>query len=396
MEQWGLHRRIALRILSWIGRSPATLLFGMMTATWFISWWVNNTATTLMMLPIALSLAVRLEGHGPAAQRFNTAMLLGVAYAASIGGMATLIGTAPNLVFARAYAGAFPDAEPVTFLAWMAMAGPISALILLLMFVHFRVTALKGCVFPVDRALVRDEHRALGRTSYEERVVFFVFLAFVILIVTRADVSFGDVLIRGWASRIGVESRVADGTVAIAMALALFVIPARSRPGFVLDATALPRLPWDIVVLFGGGFALAAAFQTSGLSEFLGGKLGSLLGGHPLTTLLVLATVICILSELASNTALAQVSMPVLASMAGSAGIHPLAVMVPAALACSCGFMLPVATPPNTIVYGTRRVRTIDMIRTGAVVDVIGIAVTTLGFYVWGRWILGITASTPP
>jgi sodium-dependent dicarboxylate transporter 2/3/5 len=397
MQDWGLHRRIALRILLWIGHNASTLLFGFMVATWFISWWVNNTATTLMMLPIAMSLAVKLEERGgPDAARFTTAMLLAVAYAASIGGMATLIGTAPNLVFLRTYSGAFPGAPPVTFLNWMVMAVPVSTALLLLLFAWFRITALRRCALPIDRGLIRDEHRALGSMTFEERAVMGVFMVFVVLIVTRADASFGEITIRGWATRLGMGERLADGVVAVGMAVMLFVIPSRSRPGFVLDATALPRVPWDIVILFGGGFALAKAFQVSGLSEYLGVQLSGVAGAPPIVVLLVVCAGMCFLSELASNTALAQVTLPVLASMAVSTGIHPLFLMVPATLAASCGFMLPVATPPNAIVFGTRRVRAGDMARAGFVGDWIGIVVVTLLVYTWGRWVLGIDLSTPP
>ena len=391
MQDWGLHRRIALRVLLWIGHNASTLLFGVMAATWFISWWVNNTATTLMMLPIVMSLMVKLEERGGVdATRLTTAMLLGVAYAASIGGMATLIGTAPNLVFLRTYSGAFPDATPVTFLTWMAAAVPVSTAMLLLSYAYFRVTVLRRCNVPIDRGLIRDEHRALGPITFEERTVLCVFVLFVGLIVTRADAVLGATTVRGWATRLGIGDRVADGVVAIGMALLLFTIPSRSRPGFVLGGGALQRLPWDIVILFGGGFALAEAFQVSGLSEYLGKQLGGIAGAPPIVILAVVTAAVCFLSELASNTALAQVTLPVLASMAGATGIHPLFLMVPATLAASCGFMLPVATPPNAIVFGTRRVRSADMVRAGFVLDWIGIVVVTVLVYTWGRWVFGL------
>ncbi len=391
MQEWGLHRRIALRILLWIGRNAATLLLGVMAATWFISWWVNNTATTLMMLPIVMSLMVKLEERGGVdAARLTTAMLLGVAYAASIGGMATLIGTAPNLVFLRVYSGAFPDAPPVTFLAWMAAAVPVSTTMLLLLYAYFRVTVLRRCNVPIDRGLIRDEHRALGPITFEQRVVLSVFVLFVALIVTRADAVFGETTVRGWATRLGLGERMSDGVVAIGMSLVLFLTPSRSQPGFVLDGAALQKLPWEIVILFGGGFALAEAFQVSGLSEYLGKQLGGVAGAPPIVVLAVVTAAVCFLSELASNTALAQVMLPVLASMAGATGIHPLFLMVPATLAASCGFMLPVATPPNAIVFGTRRVRTADMVRAGFVLDWIGIVVVTVLVYTWGRWVFGL------
>jgi sodium-dependent dicarboxylate transporter 2/3/5 len=232
MQEWGLHRRIALHILVWIGRGPSTLLLGVMGATWMISWWVSNTATTLMMLPIVLALATKLEeGAGEGARKLTVALLLGVAYGASIGGMSTLIGTAPNMVFSRVYSLTVPDAPPVTFFEWMLVAAPISTAIGILAFVYLRAVFLRHCSVVVDRGVIRTERRALGGISFEERVVFAIFLVFVLLVVTRADVVVGDATIRGWASRIGVGTRLGDGAVAIGSALLLFVVPARSpRP----------------------------------------------------------------------------------------------------------------------------------------------------------------------
>ena len=390
MQTSGLDRRIALRILGWIGRSPAMIVLGVMGVTWMISWWVSNTASMLMMIPIILSLAGRLEDGSRASGALTKTMLLGSAYAASVGGMATLIGTPPNLVFARVYALAAPDATPVTFLSWMLVAVPVSVVMFVLIFLYFRMTALRRCDLPMDRGAIRAEHRGLGAMPFAQRVVFGLFLVFVLLVVTRADLDLGGVSIRGWASRAGLAGRIGDGAVAIAVAVLLFVIPARSRPGAVLDGSAFSRLPWDVVILFGGGFALAEAFQVSGLSEFLGGRLGGLASAPPLVMIFVLVAGVCFLSELASNTALAQVSLPVVAAMATAQGIHPLLLMLPATLAASCGFMLPVATPPNTIAYGTHRVTVRDMVRAGWVIDWIGIAVVTILVYTWGRWVLGL------
>lgn len=391
MQEWGLHRRVALRILAWIGRSPSTLLLGVFGATWMISWWVNNTATTLMMLPIVLAVATKLEERsGPDARPLTTAMLLAVAYGASIGGMATLIGTAPNIVFSRVYTLSFPEAPPVTFLAWMAVAAPISTAIGALAFAYLRARFLRGCRVEVDREVIRAEQRSLGAVTFEERTIFVTFLVFVVLVVTRADVVVGDTVLKGWASRLGVGALVGDGAVAIAAALALFVIPARSRPGFVLEAPSIGKLPWEIMILFGGGFALAEAFQVSGASLYLGERLSGLAGAPDLVVLLAMCALVAFLSELASNTALAQVVLPVLASMAAVTGMHPLLLMVPATLAASCGFMLPVATPPNAIVFATRRVRTSEMVPAGFVVDWIGIVVIALAMVLWGRRVLGV------
>jgi sodium-dependent dicarboxylate transporter 2/3/5 len=391
MQATGLDRRIALRILVWIGRSPAMILLGVMGVTWMISWWVSNTAAMLIMLPIILSLVGSIERADSAAARGLTrAMLLGAAYAASVGGMATLIGTPPNLVFLRVYTLAAPDVTPVTFLSWMLVAAPVSVVMFVLLFVYFRATALRRCGVVVDRGMLRREYAGLGRMPFEQRAVMALFFVFVALVVTRADLVLGDTTVRGWASRGGLAGRVGDGVVAVGVAILLFIVPARSRPGAILDASAFGRVPWDVVILFGGGFALAEAFQRSGLSDYLGEGLGALAGVPPLLMIFLLVAGICFLSELASNTALAQVSLPVLAALAAAKGIHPLLLMLPATLAASCGFMLPVATPPNTIVYGTHRITTRDMVRAGWVVDWIGIVLVTLFTFTWARWVLGL------
>ena len=394
MQATGLDRRIALHILAWIGRSPATILFGVMGVTWMISWWVSNTASMLIMIPIILSLADNLDrGRSGSTRGLTRAMLLGSAYAASVGGMATLIGTPPNLVFARVYELSAPAGTPMTFLSWMLVAAPVSALMFVLLFFYFRVSSLRGCDVSVDRNLLRQEHAELGPAPFDQRAVFTLFIVFVLLVVTRADLELGGFTLRGWASRGGFGRMVGDGAVAVGIAILLFALPARSRPGRILDVSAFGKLPWDVVVLFGGGFALAEAFQVSGLSVFLGDRLGGLTGMPPLLMIFVLAAGMCFVSELASNTALAQVSLPVLAALAAAQGLHPLALMLPATLAASCGFMLPVATPPNTIVFGTHRVTTREMVRAGWVVDWMGILLVTILTLTWARWVLGIDFS---
>jgi len=310
--------------------------------------------------------------------------------------MATLIGTPPNLVFLRVYGLSFPDAPPMSFLTWMTVAVPVATVMLVLTYFYFRAALLRGCRVPIDRGVIRADYLELGAPSFEEKAVAALFGLFVLLLVTRADVSLGAHTVAGWASRIGVGGRVSDGAVAIGVACLLFVIPARARRGFILEGDAIARLPWDIVLLFGGGFALAEAFQTSGLSGYIGDRLVGLAGAPPIVMVLVMATVVCFLSELASNTALSQVMLPVVASMARATGIDPRSLMVPATMAASCGFMLPVATPPNTIVFGTRRVRTGEMIRAGFAIDWIGIVVITILLYTWGRWVLGIDLGAPP
>lgn len=397
MEKWNLHRRIALRIIFSVGKSPAWLLFGFMAASWLLSGWVSNTATTLMMVPIVMALAAKFEESGGASARaFTVCLLLGIAYAASIGGMATLIGTAPNLSLARIFQQTFPDAPPITFFRWMTFAMPVSMVLALLVFLYLRRFVLGRTPLNVDRAVVRDEYRSLGPMSREEKIVFYLFCTFIVLIVTRADVVAGGATLRGWASRLGVEEFVTDGAVSIAVAFVLFLIPAQKREGFILGGGAINRLPWDIIILLGGGFALAKAFQVSGLSAYLGGQLSVLAGLHPLLLVVGVCALITFLTELTSNTATTQVVLPIIASMSVALGINPLFLMVPVTMTASCAFMLPVATPPNAIVFGTHRLEVRQMARVGLVLNLIGIVIISLAMYFIGRRVFGINLDTPP
>jgi sodium-dependent dicarboxylate transporter 2/3/5 len=397
MERWNLHRRIALRILLAVGRNPTWLLFGFMAASWVLSGWVSNTATTLMMVPIVMALAAKFEEKGgPHATALTVCLLLGIAYASSIGGMATLIGTAPNLSFARIFSQTFPEAPEVTFLGWMAFAVPVSAVMMLVTFGYLRVVVLKHSPLALETDVVREEYDGLGSMTYEEKCVFWTFCAFIVLIVTRGDVHIGDSVVQGWASRIGVGEYVTDGTVSVAVALLLFFIPARREGGAVLSVDALPRLPWDIIILLGGGFALAKAFQVSGLSGYLGGQLSALKGVHPFILLLAVCGLITFLTELTSNTATTQVVLPIIASMAVALGINPLFLMVPVTISASCAFMLPVATPPNAIVFGTHRLRVSQMARVGLALNLTGIVTISTLMYLVGRAVFGIDLEKPP
>jgi sodium-dependent dicarboxylate transporter 2/3/5 len=397
MERWELHRRVALRIILLIGRGPSRLLFGFMLGNWFLSQWISNTAATLMMVPIVMALAVKFEEKvGEDARALTVCLLLGIAYASSVGGMATLIGTPPNLAFARIFELSFPNAPEMTFLGWMTFALPLSALMFALVYTYLRVFILKGLRVRLDGDLIREEYNALGKLTYEEKRVLWAFAAFVVLILTRSDVTIGSLVLKGWASRIGVAGYVGDGTVAIMVSLVLFALPAKSKRGFIMDSSSIRRLPWDIIILFGGGFALAKAFQVSGLSAFIGERLTILQHVHPIIIVAAICTLITFLTELTSNTATTQVVLPIIASLCVALELNPLFLMVPATISASCAFMLPVATPPNAIVFGTHRLRIQHMARTGFALNWIGVVVITLMMFFVGRWVFGIDLSAPP
>jgi len=381
MQRWNLHRRIALRIITLIGGSPRRIVLGFMVANAFLSMWISNTAATMMMVPIALAVIIKIResDDSPAVAHFATGLLIGIAYAASIGGLATLIGTPPNLSFSRIFAIYFPNAPEVTFAQWFAFGLPLSVLMLfsawgliVLLFVRQRDT------LKLNVELFRDEYRRLGRMSGEERTVLILFIVMALLWLFRRDISAGSLTIPGWSRVFPSPSFIDDGTVAIAVALLLFLIPARSQPGTrLMNWSTATKLHWGIVLLFGGGFALATGFKESGLSAWLAGQLTGLGGLPPVVLTGSVCTLLTFLTELTSNTATTEMVLPLLGSLAVAIHTHPLILMIPATLSASCAFMLPVATPPNAIVFGSGEVSMSDMIRAGIVLNLVGIVVIT-------------------
>ena len=393
LQRWNLHRRLALLVISATGSSPARLLLGFMLASALLSMWISNTATTMMMVPIALGAIQRLEKANGGSLALAGPLLLGIAYGASIGGIATLIGTPANLVFMRTYALTFPEAAEISFTAWLIMALPVSALLFI-----FGWGGLALWIKRLDTGSLRgqenhfaEELASLGPMSREERLVLVHFIVLALLWLTRGDINLGETVVRGWGSRLGLSGYVDDGTVAVAVAMLLFIIPARgTESGRLMDWNTAKQLPWHIILLFGGGFALARGFTTSGLSGWVGSQLGGLATLPTLLMVLSVCLVITFLTEITSNTATVQVMLPILAAVALETGLHPLTLMVPATLSASCAFMMPIATPPNAIVYGTDRIAIRDMVRIGLVLNLIGAAIITVAVFGWGGALAGL------
>ena len=385
MERWGLHKRVALGIMSRVGTSPSRLVLGFMLATGFISMWISNTATAAMMLPMAIAVGEMLrpkDREGP--YPFGTALMLGVAYAASIGGIATLIGTPPNAVFAGA-ANELLGVE-IGFLDWMAVGVPVAAVILpltwLLLIRLYPPGQLSG-----DAASVIDDERArLGSPSKGEKVTAAVFGLTAAAWLLRAEKDMGQITIPGletWAPNLE------DSTIAMMAAVLLFLIPLNWRKGeFVLDWRSASRIPWDVLILFGGGLSLARAMEVSGLATWIGGLVATLGAVPPIVIIAAVTTLIVLLSELASNTAMATMAMPVVAGAAAGLGVEPLLLMATTTLAASMGFMLPVATPPNAMVFGSGYVTIRQMGKAGLWLDVGSIVVITLLGSALVRWFL--------
>lgn len=404
VEGSGLHERVALAIVSRIGHSPRRLLLGFMLATAVLSMWLSNTATTMMMLPIALSVVGGVSRGATTAPRspLAVALMLAIAYSASIGGFATLIGTPTNVQFRQLYQLQFgPAAPPISFGGWMVLAVPLS-----LTFLIGAWLLLGWFIFPLGtQRLVGDPHTldraraALGPLREAERRAAAVFLVTALLWIFREPVTGW-----GWAAWLGL-GRQADGTtliddatVAVAMAVVCFLIPASGRRGpALLSWRDTERVPWGVLLLFGGGLALADGLQQTGLDAELGARFGHLLTGWPILAMIgATSTGMTFFTELTGNVPCVNMSMPVLASLAQNLGCDPRLLMVPAALSASCAFMLPVSTPPNAIVFGSGHVRLAEMVRAGIWLNLLGIALVVLFTVLVGPWALGIQTEGLP
>lgn len=369
MQRWNLHRRIALLTLKAMGDQPKRQIAGFMLATAFLSMWVSNTATAIMMLPIGLSVVAMMDNANPeGVRKYATALLLAIAYSASIGGIATLIGTPPNALLA-AYLSENQGIS-VGFAQWMVLGVPVT--LLMLMLTWWWLTRRD---FGIGQAsdsdqMIRDELAKLGVMSQGERLVAVVFVITATAWIFRPLLSAS---LMPWLSDTG---------IAIAAAIAMFLIPVDTRERtFVLDWDSANKLPWGVLLLFGGGLAMAGVISSSGLAEWIASSLG-VAGALPTIVMMVIvATVIIFLTEVTSNTATAAAFLPLLGALAMAQDVSPLLLTVPAAIAASCAFMMPVATPPNAIVFSSGHMQISDMIKAGFVLNLMGIVVVTLITY---------------
>ncbi|MFK5922093.1 MAG: SLC13 family permease [Verrucomicrobiota bacterium] len=406
MEKWNLHKRIALSIIRAIGGGPNRLVLSFMLATAFLSMWISNTATSIMMLAIGLAIISQTETTfgKERCRNLAVALLLGIAYSASIGGMATLVGTPTNLAFVSVFASEFPNAEAISFGQWMLLGLPLCLVML-----FFSWITLTRFLFPSPPELslspdvIRDEVRSLGRISFAESAVLIAFTLTALLWVFRKDISIGESFqIKGWSNLVpSVAPFIDDSTVVLVMALGLFLIPSRSKQADacprILDASVFSKLPWGIILLLGGGFALAAGFQAAGLSTFIGQKVEAYAGSiPPLGLIATICATLTFLTELTSNVATTQTLLPILAAIGVAIKTNPLLLMIPATLSASCAFMMPVATPPNAIVFGSGRIRIIDMVKAGIILNLIGVVVITILFYTLGTSVFQIDPQVTP
>jgi sodium-dependent dicarboxylate transporter 2/3/5 len=386
IERWGLHKRIALKILSVSGKNASMLLFGVMITSYLISMWISNTATVMMLLSAVLSVITQVDNiidDKKHHRKLASALLIGLAYAATIGGMATLVGTPPNMIFFRAYTAAYPTANDLTFLSWFKVGFPVSILMLICAWLILQLQIPKKELHGIfNTESFKNEYKTLGKISKDEKIVGGIFILTAILWFTRADLDFGSWMINGWANLFPFPNQIQDSTVAIGMSLLLFLIPSQTEPKRnLLEWKETSKLPFDIILLFGSGFALAKGFEESGLSNYLASLLIMFKGIHPLFIILIICTIITIISEFASNVASIQLALPILISLQQALQLPPLLLLLPATLAASLGFMLPVATAPNTIVFSSGQIKVKELANTGILVNISGIIIITMLCY---------------
>ena len=402
LQRSALHRRIALGIISRIGSRPNRLLLGFMLATALLSMWISNTASVMVMMPIGLSVLEESRQRGVPGQVvgfMGTAIMLGIAYAADIGGMATPVGTPPNLVLLEMQTELFPDAPIIGFGQWALMGIPLATLFLgsgwlLLSRVIFRLP--REPLFAQSGAIEKAVSE-LGPIRRDEVLCGLVFGVTALLWMTGSDIQLGETYyIPGWRGFLGLEA-VGDPVVAVGAAIVLFLIPSKDRPGEALmDWETAKTLPWGILLLFGGGFGLAMGFETSGLSVVIGDGVAGLRGVNPVLVVIIVCAALTFLTELTSNTATTTLVLPILANASVALGIDPRALMIPATLSASCAFMMPVASPTQAIVFGSGYVPIKQMVRAGIWFNILGIVIVTLVFLVLGGPVFGVDLTVLP
>ena len=426
IERWGLHRRMALLIVTWVGVSPRRLVMGFAGATFGLSMWISNTATTMLMLPIVTALLkVMDEGSGRAdggeqesgrpSRMLAVPLLLVLAWAATLGGMATPVGSPTNSVAIGIYRRQLPNSPDVYFSDWLLACGPIALAYLgIVVYSLTRGLPSAGGADERLRADLAARRRELGGITAAEFRVLLIFVSTAVLWVFREPLELGSWrLFAGWQAwyaqaaawglgqaeleqSLGARGVISDATVAVLMAVLMFVIPCGTgdrlqRTAPLLNWQTAVRLPWDMILLFGGGFALASAFESTGLAKWLAGALQGPLSDQPAwLAVAVICLILVMLTELTSNVATVNAILPALLALAVPLKLDPRMLFIPATLAASAGFMLPVGTPPNAIVFGTGRIPASEMARRGLVLNLVGVPLLTAGTWLLIRPILGI------
>ncbi len=372
IQRSGLHKRLALSVVSKVNASARSIVGAFMCISFFISMWVMNTSTTLMLLPICLAICVNIKEALPGLsnkqiKNFEIALFLGIAYASSIGGMSSLIGTAPNIVFAGFMQENFNI--DISFLDWMKIALPIGLMMLVASFIIL-TKIIYPSTFEINAATkskIKQALEKLGKISRDEKKVFIIFLIAASLWIGRPYLKYHEMLLG-----------LTDAGIAILAAIILFISPSDNKKSNLLEWDETKKLPWGLLLLFGGALSLASSISSSGLGQWLGTSFSLLVELKPWLIILLITTFIVFLTELTSNTATTSTFLPIATSIAVAISVAPISIAIPLVMASSLAFMLPVATPPNAIVYGSGKITIANMIKAGFILNLIGILIISL------------------
>ncbi len=368
MEKWNLHKRIALNIISLVGTDKKSMVLGFMIATAFLSAFLSNTSTSIMMLPISIAIISQVSGNRKNNKsNFGKVLMLGIAYSASIGGFSTLYGTPPNLILKSNVEQFF--SFTIDFDYWFIMALPLSVLLLFICWFYLVNFSFNlSSISKINGDQIKNKLKELGQMKYEEVIVLIIFSCFVLSLLLKSKIEL-------------IFTSIDDTIIAIFYALLLFIFNSKNENKKIADWKDSYKLPWGIILLFGGGLSLAAAMQGSGLTLWIGEKLYGLSNVSLILIILSIVFAVNFLTEITSNLATVSMILPILATLSISLGIHPFVIMVSATISASCAFMLPVATPPNAVVFGSGYLRIKDMVKTGIIMNLISILLVSLYVY---------------
>ena len=368
MEKWGLHKRIALNIINLVGSNKRNMILGFMIATFFLSMWISNTSTSIMMLPIGIAIASQVSSRTHIKNsNFGKVLMLAIAYSASIGGFSTLYGTPPNLILLSNVEEYYNTT--IEFFNWFLMAFPLSLILLFLCWYYLSYFSFNlNSNSNIIKTEIKSRIKQLGSIKYEEKSVLIVFCLFIVGLLSKQIID-NYILV------------MEDTIIAITISILLFILPNKDRNQKLMDWSDGVKLPWGIILLFGGGLSLAFGMKESGLAEWVGQQAYALRDYNLFIVLLLIVISVNFLTEITSNLATVSMLLPILASVGSSIGIHPYLIMISATIAASCAFMLPVATPPNAVVFGSGYLKMKDMVKTGFVMNVISIILVTIYIY---------------
>ena len=404
-EIHNLHRRTALTIIKYLGTSRQLIILSFMLATALLSMWIANVAITLLMLPIGIAIIAKEAENGDSQEtesKFGLALMLSIAYSASIGGIGTLIGTPPNMIFAGMIKTLYPEAGDISFVQWMMVGIPLVIIFLPITWLYLvKYFRIKGS-FSGSKELIEDELHNMGPMTKAEKRVLIIFILTGLGWIFRKDIQLGSFTISGWASMLGVAEYVHDSTVALFSVILMFIIPTgekNSKSGkqltHLLNWKDAENVPWGVVMIVGGGYAIAKGFANTGLAEFIATRI-TIFDILPIfLVVLVVVFFMTLLTEINSNTATANTFLPILATMAVAASAHPFLLMIPGTIACSCSFLLPSGTGTNAVIFGSGRVTIPEMFKCGLFLSIIGIFVVTLVGYLIAIPVFGIAEGLP-